>query len=478
MVSWKIPIFAIELRLHKSETVKIMKKEDVNMNRRQFLQKLGFGAGSALAMMAMEPLSVLAGKAPNPVDLKYNANESKMTYRVQHGSGEQISLLGFGMMRLPNDQEEVNRLVDYAIEHGVNYFDTAPVYMGGQSEVLTGNALARHPRDKFFVATKMSNMWGDTSLEAAKRMYKTSMEKLRVDYIDYYLLHGIGSGGMENLNKRFIDNGLLDFLLAERRAGRIKHLGFSYHGDVRVFDWLLDHQDDYHWDFCQIQMNFLDWRHASIRGGRRVDADAEYLYNKCEKTGVQCVIMEPLRGGALGKVSAEVREKMQAMRPDDSPARWAFRWVGSYPNILTALSGMNRMDHLEENVATFSPLEACTEAENKLLADIADQMAGFPTIPCTTCAYCMPCPYGVDIPGNFAYYNEAVNEHVLPLSDKQSPDYVERREKFADGLRKALPDVAKWANQCTDCEACLPKCPQQIRIPNQMARIVETLRRK
>jgi hypothetical protein len=120
----------------------------------------------------------------------------------------------------------------------------------------------------------------------------------------------------------------------------------------------------------------------------------------------------------------------------------------------------------------------CTDAENKLLADIADQMSGFPTIPCTTCEYCMPCPYGVNIPGNFAYYNEAVNEHILPLPDKQAPDYMERKEKFAEGMRKALPDVAKWANQCTDCEACLPKCPQQIRIPNQMARIVETLRRR
>lgn len=454
----------------------MMKKENNDMNRRQFLQRLGMGAGSALAMMAMEPLSVLAKTKPG--GLHYDADENKMTYRVQHGSGEKISLLGFGMMRLPNNQEDVNTLVDYAIAHGVNYFDTAPVYMGGQSEVLTGNALARYPRDKYFVATKMSNMWGDTSLEAAKNMYQTSMEKLRVEYIDYYLLHGIGNGGMNNLNKRFFDNGLLDFLLSERKAGRIKHLGFSYHGDVRVFDWLLDHQDEYHWDFCQIQMNFLDWRHASVRGGRRVDADAEYLYNKCEKTGVQCVVMEPLRGGALGKVSSDAMQQMQTMRPDDSPARWAFRWVGSYPNILTTLSGMNRMDHLKENVETFSPLETCTEAENKLLADIADQISGFPTIPCTTCEYCMPCPYGVNIPGNFAYYNEAVNEHILPLPDKQAPDYMARKEKFAEGLRKALPDVAKWANQCTDCEACLPKCPQQIRIPNQMARIVETLRRK
>ena len=452
-----------------------MDKNKSEMNRREFLRRLGIGAGSAVAMMAMEPLSMLAkdGKVAQS-----STPANRMTYRVQHGSGEQISLLGFGMMRLPNDQEEVNRLVDYAIAHGVNYFDTAPMYMGGQSEVLTGNALSRHPRDKFFVATKMSNQnrrsW---SFDDSRRMYETSLERLKVDHIDYYLLHSIG-GGMESLKGRFLDNGILDFLLKEREAGRIKHLGFSYHGDVRDFDWLLDRQEEYHWDFVQIQMNFLDWRHASMRGGRRTDADAEYLYGKCEKTGVQCVVMEPLRGGAFGRMAKELSDQLLAVRPNDSTARWAFRWVGSYPNILTTLSGMNRMDHLEENVETFSPLENCTEAENKLLAEIADQMSGFPTIPCTTCAYCMPCPYGVDIPGNFAYYNEAVNEKILPLPDSSAADFAQRKQQFIDGLRKALPDEKQWARACQDCGECLSKCPQQIRIPNQMARIVETLRKR
>ena len=441
-----------------------------SVSRRDFLRRLAMGAGAAVTMSVMEPLRVFAQ------DEKKEATPNRMTYRVQHGSGEQISLLGFGMMRLPDDQEEVNRLVDYAIEHGVNYFDTAPMYMGGRSEVLTGNALSRHPRDKYYVATKMSNqrIW---DFDEAKQMYEQSFQRLKVDYIDYYLLHSIGGGGMDTLNKRFLDNGLLDFLLKERDAGRIKHLGFSYHGDVRPFDWLLDRQEQYHWDFVQIQMNFLDWRHASMRGGRRVDADAEYLYNKCEKAGVQCVIMEPLRGGAFGRMASEFTDQLKAVRPDDSTARWAFRWVGSYPNILTTLSGMNQMEHLVDNVQTFSPLEVCTEAENTLLAAIADQLAGFPTIPCTTCSYCMPCPYGVDIPGNFAYYNEQVNSHVLPLPDKQAADYAARKQQFLEGMRKALPNAESWARSCADCEECLPKCPQQIRIPNQMSRIVELLRR-
>jgi len=443
----------------------------LDMSRREFLRRLGIGTGSAMALMAMEPLSVLAQS-----DKKAKTAQNTMTYRVQHGSGEPISLLGFGMMRLPNNQEEVNELVDYAIEHGVNYYDTAPMYMRGQSEVLMGNALSRHPRNKYFVATKMSNQGQNSwSFDASKRMYEQSMERLKVDYIDYYLLHGIG-GGMDSLKGRFLDNGILDFLLKEREAGRIKHLGFSYHGDVRDFDWLLDHNNEYHWDFVQIQMNFLDWRHASLRGGRRTDADAEYLYGKCEKLGIQCVVMEPLRGGAFGRMAQELTDQLKAVRPDDSTARWAFRWVGSYPNILTVLSGMNRMDHLEENVKTFSPLEVCTESENALLADIADQMSGFPTIPCTACEYCMPCPYGVDIPGNFSYYNEAVREKILPLPAPTASDYAKRQQQFIEGFRKALPKAETWARACQDCEECLSKCPQQIRIPNQMARIVETLR--
>ena len=452
-----------------------MKKNGQQMDRRHFLRQLGIGAGSAVAMMALDPWKALATPKsyPSPSALQL---QPQMTYRTQRGSSEQISLLGFGMMRLPNNQDEVNTLVDYAIEHGVNYFDTAPMYMGGQSEVLTGNALARHPREKFFVATKMSNqnrrLW---SFDESKRMYEASFERLRVDHIDYYLLHGIG-GGMDSLKGRFLDNGILDFLLKEREAGRIRHLGFSYHGDVRDFDWLLDRQLEYQWDFCQIQMNFLDWRHASMRGGRRSDADAEYLYGKCEKAGVQCVVMEPLRGGAFGRMAQELKDQLAAVHPDDSTARWAFRWVGSYPNILTTLSGMNRMDHLKENVETFSPLQPCTEQENQLLASIADQMSGFPTIPCTTCEYCMPCPYGVNIPANFAYYNEAVTEHILPLPDPSAANYQERKQLFADGFKKALPDEATWAKKCQDCEECLPKCPQQIRIPNQLARIVETLR--
>ena len=319
LVEWKVlSIFVTGIPNIKNLINSMMEdKKRFNDGRRAFLKRLGLGVGTAVTMSMMEPLQVFAQKKEEK-----DGVQNRMTYRVQHGSGEQISLLGFGMMRLPDNQEEVDKLVDYAIAHGVNYFDTAPMYMGGQSEVLTGNTLSRYPRNKYYVATKMSNqnqrLW---SFADSKRMYEQSFERLKVDYIDYYLLHSIGGGGMETLKGRFLDNGLLDFLLKEREAGRIKHLGFSYHGDVRPFDYLLDHNEQYHWDFAQIQMNFLDWRHASLKQGRRVDADAEYLYNKCEKTGVQCVIMEPLRGGAFGRMARELTDQLKAVRPNDSPAR-------------------------------------------------------------------------------------------------------------------------------------------------------------
>lgn len=440
------------------------------LNRRQFLRTLGMGS----AMMAMGPLAVLADdKTPATI-----TKENLMTYRVQNGSGERVSLLGFGMMRLPRDNQDlVNALVDYALEHGVNYFDTAPIYGRGVNEGIVGTALSRHPRNKYFVATKMSNYRSELwPLEKSKEMYYNSFKELRVDYIDYYLLHGIGQNGMKDFNPRFIDNGLLDFLLEERKAGRIRHLGFSYHGNVEVFDWLIDHNDTYHLDFVQIQMNFLDWRHASL-GEKNPDADAEYLYNKLLKNDIQAVIMEPFRGGALGKMTEGHTSQLTALRPDDTIARWAFRWVGSKPGVLTVLSGMNVMEHLVENCETFSPLQPCTEAENELLEKIADDISGIPVIPCTTCAYCMPCPYGVDIPGNFTVYNNAMHEGKLPLPPKGDPDYNSRHEAFVKAYFAAVP-ADKRAMQCVDCGHCLPLCPQQIRIPNQMGRITQILRKR
>jgi predicted aldo/keto reductase-like oxidoreductase len=455
-----------------------MSKDSHNQSRRRFLKNLGIGSASMIGLMAVEPFKAVAfGQDEKTLPDGASVN-NKMTYRVNRHTNDKLSLLGYGMMRLPQkdghiDQKEVESEVDYAIAHGINYFDTAPVYHGGKSEEAVGKALSRYPRNSYFVATKMSNFDSkDWPLEKAKEIYHNSFKKLQVDYIDYYLLHSVGGKGMEEFSPRFEDNGLLDFLLEEREAGRIRNLGFSYHGNVEVFDYLVDNNDEYNWDFVQIQMNYIDWRHAG-----RGNTDAEYLYNKLEKAGIQAIIMEPLRGGRLANVPDDSKAQLNALRPNDTPARWAFRWVGSHQNVLTTLSGMTTMNVLKENVETFSPIDMCSEKEYELLAKVADTMSGVPVIPCTDCKYCMPCPFGLDIPGNFALYNKAVNDKILPLPDKGSADYQARIDKvsamFKEGLNKK-----QWATKCTDCEACIPKCPQQIRIPSRMTRIVEILQKR
>ena len=231
-----------------------------------------------------------------------------MTYRTNPTTGDKVSLLGYGCMRWPSvggrsaregneeiDQEMVNRLVDFAIEHGVNYFDTSPAYCRGTSERATGIALSRHPREKYLIATKLSNFAPSTwTREGAIAMYHNSMKELQVDYLDYYLLHGIGMGsGMEEMMARYFDNGIIDFLMEERKAGRIRNLGFSYHGDVKCFDWLLERHDVYKWDFVQIQLNYLDWKYAKQINPR--NTDAEYLYNALAERGI------PDHGAAFGR---------------------------------------------------------------------------------------------------------------------------------------------------------------------------------
>ena len=461
-----------------------------NITRRKFLKM--FGMGTVATAATLTGCKQAADKAVED-DYKKQVEPAKgqMTYRTTPTTKDKVSLLGFGMMRLPTvpgkdekgenteviDQEQVNKLVDYAMEHGVNYFDTAPVYSMGLSERATGIALHRHPRDSYFVATKMSNFDNSVKSKAASmEMFNRSLKELQVDYIDYYLLHSVGGGkGMDTLNDRFINNGLLDWLCEQRDKGLIRNLGFSYHGDVKVFDWLLDNNKKYGFTFVQIEMNYIDWRHAGQGEGWKKDADAEYLYQKCERMGVQNVVMEPLLGGRLAKVPSEYEELMRAADPDDTPAKWAFRWVGSHENILTTLSGMTTMEVLQENVETFSPLQEMSEEEFDLMDRIATGMKGIPVIPCTACQYCMPCPFGVNIPGNFAVYNNAVNSGSFPKKGEDS--YKKKVKALRDSFKKKLKSE-ELATKCMECGQCLPKCPQSIRIPNQMMRIVELIGEK
>ena len=451
-----------------------MEKKDIS--RRSFLKVLGAGTAATLAACAGKK-----GGQQSADDYKSQVEPAtgKMTYRNNPTSGDRVSLLGYGMMRLPTkpdndeeyDQEMINREVDYAIEHGVNYFDTSPAYCRGLSERCTGIALSRHKRSEYFVATKLSNFnpksW---TREESIAMYRNSMKELQVDYIDYYLLHAIGGGGMDNLHSRYLDNGMLDFLMEERRAGRIRNLGFSYHGDIEVFDYLLEHHDTYHWDFVQIELNYLDWDFANEIN--KDNTDARYLYDELQKRGIPAVVMEPLLGGRLVSLPQYLMTELKQRNPERSVASWAFRYAGTPEGVLTVLSGMTYMEHLKDNLLSYCPLEPLTEEEMEYLhGDIAHKIVGLENIPCNDCKYCMPCPYGIDIPAIFVHYNKCKNEGILPR-EVGDPDYREHRRKYLISLARAV-EPERQPDHCIGCGKCEPHCPQRIRIPRELHRLSE-----
>ena len=462
--------------------MKAKNKKENTMSRREFLKRMGLGtaavAGGALAASCrkQDALSV-EGTATGPIPT------DKMTYRENPKTHDKVSLLGYGCMRWPTitgdsardkadeiDQEAVNRLVDTAIAHGVNYFDTSPAYCKGRSEHATGIALSRHPRNKYFIATKLSNFAPSTwSHEASVKMYRNSLKELQTDYIDYMLLHAIGMGdnGMKEFEERYINNGMLDFLMKEREVGRIRNLGFSYHGDIAVFDRALAEHDKYKWDFVQIQLNYLDWKHAKEINPR--NTNAEYLYGELEKRGIPAVIMEPLLGGRLSKVHDHIVARLKQREPERSVASWAFRFAGTHPGVLTVLSGMTYMEHLEDNLRSYCPLQPLTEEEMQFLYETADLMMHYPTVPCNDCKYCMPCPYGIDIPSILTYYNKCVNEGNLPESS-QDENYRKARRAFLVGYDRAVPAL-RQADHCIGCRRCVTHCPQNIDIPNELERI-------
>ncbi|MBJ2167298.1 MAG: aldo/keto reductase [Muribaculaceae bacterium] len=451
-----------------------MKTNDIS--RREFLRRVGLGAAAVTAASIPGCSPSTQNKGPQGSETAEIPTDS-MTTRHNPTTGDDVSLLGYGCMRWPTiegdpddklDQEEINRLVDKAIAYGVNYFDTSPAYCKGRSEEATGIALSRHPRDSYYIATKLSNFSPSTwSREAGEQMYRNSLKNLRTDHIDYMLLHAVGMGGLDNLRSRYIDNGMLDFLLAEREAGRIRNLGFSYHGDIEVFDHLLAENDRYRWDFVQIQLNYVDWHHAN----------AEYLYGELSKRGIPAVIMEPLLGGRLANVPDHIVARLKQREPQRSVASWAFRFAGTHPGVLTVLSGMTYMDHLEDNLRSFCPLQPLDDEEMQFLYDTADLMTKFPTIPCNDCKYCMPCPYGIDIPSILLHYNRCVNEGNVPAG-MQDENYAQARRAFLVGYDRAVPGL-RQASHCIGCGQCAPHCPQQINIPRELHRIdqyVETLK--
>ena len=402
-----------------------------------------------------------------------------MTYR-SISDGKKVSLLGYGAMRLPTvdgghangwapegysksdiDQAEMDRQVKYMLDHGVNYFDTSPAYCRGESEGRLGHALKASgvPRDAYVLATKLSNFAPQQyPLAEAKKMFAHSLSELQTDYIDNYLLHAIGNGGFKTFSRRYLENGALDWCVTLRQEGKIRNLGFSYHGDPKAFEWCLDHHAEYKWDFCQIQMNYVDWRHAREVNERNLDA--KYLYERLTELKIPVVVMEPLLGGRLARYNWALAHELAPLDPGASLAKWALRFCGTFPNVMTVLSGMTRASDVEENVEAMSSFRPCSEKELAALERAAQALLKLNTIPCNECQYCMPCPYGLDIPGILSFRTEV-------LSAKKA---LSAREVLALYARR-VPEELRRADHCTACGRCAPHCPQAIDIPRTMAEI-------
>ncbi len=455
------------------------------MDRRKFL-KLASASATAAGVAATisctnnSTSSDRGGYANNAVP------KGEITRKRVAGVDEDISLLGYGCMRWPTrpdapkgenilDQEAVNELVDYAIEHGVNYFDTAPMYCQGWSEETTGNALSRYPRDSYYISTKLSNK-GDHSFNFAIEMYHRSLKRLQTDYIDYYFLHNVGST-IEEFNNRFINNGVLDYLIEERKAGRIRQLGWSFHGQQEVFDQILAMHDTVHWDFVMIQLNYSDWRYAQATFAKNVNA--EYLYGELEKRNIAVSVMEPLLGGRLSRLPDYVISRLKESEPNRSVASWAFRFAGSPSHVYVVLSGMTSVEHLQDNIRTYSPLDTLSDQEVEFLNETAEILVSYPTIPCNDCQYCMPCPYGIDIPAILLHYNKCVNEGNISSSSADE-NYKSARRAYLIGYDRAVPKL-RQAQRCIDCDQCIKHCPQKIDIPKELSRIdkyIESLKQQ
>lgn len=379
-----------------------------------------------------------------------------MQYRKLIEGKEDVSVLGYGCMRFPTKNGRINEPMAeeqllYAYEQGVNYFDTAYPYHGGKSEVFLGKFIKKHGlRKKVLLADKLP-CFLVTKPEQIHKYFNTQLERLETDYIDYYLMHMLDSlEGWEQL-KNF---GILDFIKDKKEKGQIKHIGFSFHGRPEEFIKILE---DYDWEFCQIQFNYLDeYNQAGLAGLKRAN-----------ELGIGVVVMEPLRGGNLAaKAPDKVKAKFNEYHEKKSPAHWALQWIWNHKGVSTILSGMNVDEHIKENirVANETTPESMNETEIQIVNDIKEIYADLMKVPCTGCNYCMPCPFGVDIPGTFAEYNDKYFFNNR-LSQMQ---YIGRVVGFVGGQKSG-------ADLCTACGKCEKHCPQHIEIIEELNTAHKTL---
>ena len=375
-----------------------------------------------------------------------------MEKRKWYDKNMETSLLGFGAMRLATingeiDEEKGFALFDKAYYSGVNYFDTARPYTNGKNEAFVGKALKRYPRESFYLATKCS-MFSMQTKEDFLGILDKQLETLQTDYVDCYLLHALN----KNIVKKIKEWDVINEVVKWKEEGKLRYLGFSFHDDYETFKEILDMYD---WDFCQIQLNYMDQNiQQGIQG-----------YYDLKERNIPVIIMEPLKGGKLSSFNKDVEKIFKENDPEASISSWAMRWLGSLDGIKVILSGMNEMDQLEDNLKTFENFKPMTEEENKLVDDVVEALKSKIKVGCTRCNYCMPCPAGVNIPGCFSTYNN----HAMYQNDGEFKwNYDE------------LVKNGKDASVCVECGACVSKCPQGIDIPNvlkEVKSLAETLKK-
>lgn len=358
-----------------------------------------------------------------------------------------LSALGLGAMRLPVidgddakiDEAAVAEMVGYAMEKGINYYDTAWGYHSGNSETVMGKALSGYPREKYYLATKFPG-YDLSNMPKVEEIFEEQLKKCGVDYFDFYLFHNVCEMNIDAyLDEKY---GIYEYLMKQKENGRIRHLGFSAHGSCEVMKRFLEKYGE-HMEFCQIQLNYLDWSFQ----------DAEGKVKLLDEYGIPVWVMEPLRGGRLAKLSEEETAKLSAMRPDEKTPAWAFRFLQSLPQVKVVLSGMSNLEQLRENIETFETEKPLTEEEMQTLLTVAKGMLNG-SLPCTACRYCTShCPMGLDIPNLISLYNE----HSFTGGGFLAPMAL-----------MALPEE-KQPTACVGCRSCEKVCPQQIKISEAMA---------
>ena len=369
-----------------------------------------------------------------------------------------LSGLGFGAMRLPVidgddgniDREKTFELIDKAMSGGINYYDTAWGYHNGQSEIVLGEALAKYPRESFYISSKFPG-YDLSNMLKVKEIFEKQLEKTGMEYFDFYLFHNVCEMNIDQyLDPKF---GIFDYLMEQKKNGRIRHLGFSCHGEYETLKRFIDAYGE-HMEFCQIQLNYLDWKFQDAK------AKVELLNEK----GIPVWVMEPLRGGKLAALDDKFETELKALRPDEAIPAWAFRFLQSIEGVTMVLSGMSTMQQLEDNLKTFGEDKPLNEKEMDVLMSVVDRMLERKSVPCTACHYCVShCPQGLDIPRLISLYNE----HFITI-EGGGFDFI------APMALSVIPDEKRPAS-CLHCHSCEQVCPQQIKISDMMSDFVSEI---